>query len=744
MDQLGLSSNEAGSMSLPRRILRKGTHSCAECKRRKTRCFFESPAATICVGCQRRGTACIGQEFVDVPVSRRDEDPPTGERLERIESMLQRLTDRVFSSDGSNILSDASPPQPSLGRLPTENPDTGPDLISEAGYPHSQAESSKKEKIPSRIFPGGTAPRAQGETYHPEAIPGPTQYAPSHLFSICRTLHSAFPSQEDVNILFEAGRATIYLQALCNSYRELFEQGKSLSSNVLSAIPPETAHPVLLARKLLHLSLCMQQLDPSFDRGSLQLHQGLEEAMQGYFHLATSLVTCHDELLNSLEGLECLICEAVYLVNCGNLRRALVCLRRASTLAQFMGMHRKGLRTSLKQHDPATRVSGDVTWAHLAYLERYLSLLLGMPTSISNTKFGSHDKTAGETDAEWFERTQVDICELIINRGQHSGEDSFNTTMEIDATLTRVSNSVSSTWWTPMDLDPQMSVDEVMARVISAQMQIVHYNMLNIVHLPYLLRQDAGSRYDYSKTVCTYASREVLNRYITFRSIVRVVYCCRLVDFCAFTAALTLLIAHLSGHGRNSTWLPAHQRVGDRNLAEKVIATLEELTRLNHDELSKETAKLTRKLLDLEAGAATNGSIYRCSVRDENCNADSRGIDGPFHLKIPYFGTVWLEPKLPTPTDSVLLPTLPDLNNVFSHASEPDATSSVTLDLPQRPGVREEELFSSYNPSMVQESAGMDFLDFSMPDLIADANDWAFQGVDSAFFDSVMAGYTVE
>ncbi|CAG9990284.1 unnamed protein product [Clonostachys byssicola] len=744
MDRPGISSNETGSMSLPRRILRKGTHSCAECKRRKTRCFFESPAALICVGCQRRGTACIGQEFVDVTVSKHDEDPPTGDRLERIEIMLQRLTDKVFSSDGSSILSDASPPQPSLGRPSTENPDTDPDLVSEGGYPHSQAESSKQGKTSSRTSPGGTATQAQGESYQPEAVPGPIQYAPSHLFSTCQTLHAAFPCQNDVNILFEAGRATIYLQALCNSYRELFEQGNSLPSNVLSAIPPETAHPVLLARKLLHLSLCMQQLDPSFDRSSLQLQQGLAEAMEGYFHLATSLVTCHDELLNSLEGLECLICEAVYLVNCGNLRRALICLRRASTLAQFMGMHRKGSRTSLKQHDPTTRVSGDVTWAHLAYLERYLSLLLGMPTSISNAKFGSYDKTAGETDAEWFERTQVDICELIINRGQRNGEDSFDTTMEIDATLTRVSNSVASTWWTPMDLDPQMSVDEVMARVISAQMQIVHYNMLNIVHLPYLLRQDASSRYDYSKTVCTYASREVLNRYITFRSVVRVVYCCRLVDFCAFTAALTLLITHLSGHGRNSTWLPAHQRVGDRNLVEKVVETLEELNRLNHDELSKETAKLTRKLLDLEATAARNGSIYRCSVRDENCNPDSRGTDGPFNLKIPYFGTVRLEPNSPTPTDSVLLPTLPDFNNVLSYASVSATISSTTLDLPRRPGVREEEIFSTYNPSMIQESAGMDFLDFAMPDLIAEANDWAFQGVDSAFFDSVMAGYTLE
>ncbi len=109
---------------------------------------------------------------------------------------------------------------------------------------------------------------------------GPGRYALPHISDACRTLHSALPSQGDVDILFEAGRATIYLQALCNSYRELFEQGNTAPSGVFSAIPLVTAHPVLLARKLLHLCLCIQQLDPSFDRSSLQLELSLEAAMQ--------------------------------------------------------------------------------------------------------------------------------------------------------------------------------------------------------------------------------------------------------------------------------------------------------------------------------------------------------------------------------------------------------------------------------------------------------------------------------
>lgn len=47
-----------------RRKVRKGTHSCWECKRRKMKCRFDPRiASTSCNGCRRRGSPCISQEF---------------------------------------------------------------------------------------------------------------------------------------------------------------------------------------------------------------------------------------------------------------------------------------------------------------------------------------------------------------------------------------------------------------------------------------------------------------------------------------------------------------------------------------------------------------------------------------------------------------------------------------------------------------------------------------------------------
>lgn len=508
---------------------------------------------------------------------------------------------------------------------------------------------------------------------------------------------------------------------------------------MLSVLPPVTAHPVVLARKLLQLALCIQQLDPSFSHASLRLGMSTGEAMHKYYFLASSKVTCHDDLLDSLEGLECLVYEGVYLVNCGNLRRALVTLRRAATLAQFMGMHRKVPHTTPKQHNPATRVLGDVAWAHIAYLERYISLLLGMSSSITNAKFGSEEKKVNETDAEWFERFQVDICEQIINNNQRGSHDNLAATQKIDETMNRIADSIPSNWWAPLELHPGMTGDDLMALVVNAQMQIAHYNLLTVLHLPYLLRKTPSHQYDYNKTVCTYASREVLNRYIAFRSIVRIVFCCRPVDFCALTASLTLLLAHLSRDGRDSTWLLKHQRLGDRALVEKTIETLDELNRLNGDELTRETAKLARRLMILEADSAKTGDAYNFGVVDETRDDSDNGQgERSFCLKVPYFGTVKMAPQ-----DSFASPCLEAAPSTTQTDSSHTMSSAVSSGLTSYTSSEEpihlpQHLLINDEVSITQQTE-LDMFDIPMPDLMADSGDWAFQGVDTAFFDSLMS-----
>ncbi|KAI8654085.1 hypothetical protein NCS56_01364900 [Fusarium sp. Ph1] len=723
MDQENTRASETVGSSTPRRLLRKGTHSCAECKRRKTRCFFDNLSSATCVGCQRRGTRCVGQEFVDIAASKPEQDPKTAERLERIEQMLAKLTEK-FLADSLRDKHDMSQSQLPVPKVSAEDRSARDGWQDIGDTSHGDSIHHEVTEIALRTAHKTTAS---------------SHYALPEFTETCQILHAALPSQHDVDLLFGSGRAAIYIQALCNSYRELFEEGNSVSAAMLSVLPPVTAHPVVLARKLLQLALCIQQLDPSFNHQSLRLGMSTGEAMHKYYSLASSKVTCHDDLPDSLEGLECLVYEGVYLVNCGNLRRALVTLRRAATLAQFIGMHRKVPHTTPKQHDPATRVSGDVTWAHIAYLERYISLLLGMSSSITNAKFGSEEKKVNETDAEWFERFQVDICEQIINNNQRGNHDDLAATQKIDETMNRIADSIPSNWWAPLELRPGMTGDDLMALIVNAQMQIVHYNLLTVLHLPYLLRKTPSHQYDYNKTVCTYASREVLNRYIAFRSIVRIVFCCRPVDFCALTASLTLLLAHLSRDGRDSTWLLKHQRLGDRALVEKTIETLDELNRLNGDELTRETAKLARRLMILEADSAKTGDTYNFGIVDETRDDSDNGQgERSFCLKVPYFGTVKMAPQ-----DSFASPCLEAAPSTTQTDSSHTMSSAVSSGLTSYTSSEEpihlpQHLLISDEVSITQQTE-LDMFDIPMPDLMADSGDWAFQGVDTAFFDSLMS-----
>jgi Fungal Zn(2)-Cys(6) binuclear cluster domain len=62
-------SHDAYALSeAKRRKVRKGTHSCWECKRRKMKCIFDplTNATTTCNGCRRRGSQCVSQEFPEV------------------------------------------------------------------------------------------------------------------------------------------------------------------------------------------------------------------------------------------------------------------------------------------------------------------------------------------------------------------------------------------------------------------------------------------------------------------------------------------------------------------------------------------------------------------------------------------------------------------------------------------------------------------------------------------------------
>lgn len=134
--------------------------------------------------------------------------------------------------------------------------------------------------------------------------------------------------------------------------------GNLKTLSILTILLNISSHIALIARKLLHLAVCICNSihHLTIARFTYRLTESLQKFMTKYVNLAPNLVTTNENLIDSLEGMECLIFKGVYLINSGNLHRAWMCFRRAMILAQLTGLH-KGTPKSLKILDHNTKAS---------------------------------------------------------------------------------------------------------------------------------------------------------------------------------------------------------------------------------------------------------------------------------------------------------------------------------------------------------------------------------------------------
>jgi hypothetical protein len=120
--------------------------------------------------------------------------------------------------------------------------------------------------------------------------------------------------------------------------------------------------PSAIARSIMYLVVCLQQLDPSLDRNKLRLLPTIESRMERWLSTVQALVTSDDELITTMEGLECLTLQGVYHMNAGSLRRSWLASRRALSTAQLMGIHRSNSEIP----------GGREFWHQIVRFDRYL------------------------------------------------------------------------------------------------------------------------------------------------------------------------------------------------------------------------------------------------------------------------------------------------------------------------------------------------------------------------------------
>ena len=480
--------------------------------------------------------------------------------------------------------------------------------------------------------------------------------------ALARALIAAWPSQHDLDIIctLPVGLSVYHQIGICKPHSGSVDQSP-LSPREMLQLPSKDSHPVLIARKLLVLGTFLQGVLPSSMKALAGLGTCFRDLMARVVDTAIRLVTTSEDLIRSVEGLECVLIEAHYHNYAGNLHHAWMAVRRGISIAQMMVLHR-GLRSpSLKILEPETRATFDAD--HISFrlveMDCYLSLALGLPQSSLEARIATPKALEGCYPVNRMQRIHCAAARRIIQR---NNADVLNLadTQTTDKLLEKAAAEMPPQWWLlPNFASSNNDSVKVARETLRLMDQFMYYYLLIWLHLPYMLQASPDHRYDHSKITAVNASRETLTRFVAFRTLNAAHFYCRGSDFLTFTATVVLCVAHINScsqrhensDGRDFSPVfdsLAHSRPSDRGLMERTLDIMESMARADDtDVIASKFARIIRHLLDVEASGAS-GTRYTTKSSQGNereVEYDGRMADGgrTLHVYIPYLGAIDFE-----------------------------------------------------------------------------------------------------
>lgn len=485
-----------------------------------------------------------------------------------------------------------------------------------------------------------------------------------------------------------------------------------------------------------------------------------EAIMKRLADSAIKFVNMDDSVLGTLEGLENLIFEIFYHIDCGNIRRAWITSRRAVTAAQMLSLHRPGHHRFMRINDDSD-LEPEVMWSTIVSMERMLSLLLGLPTSTGHMKLECQTITNDSAIGHNLSALVGSLSAKILERNQiESTERALDMTSEIDRQIILAAEQMPSGFWRPLAF-AKLERDswEALMETRRAFGHMCYFSVVVQLHLPHMLSPYDASQRVYSKIACANAGREILTRYVELRTFNPISACCRMSDFLALIAGMALMLGHITSHSKEERNHPlVHQRLGDRATAERALDCIDPASDLHEDVLAVRCATLLRDLLRIEADAARQHSLY--VNQPQEAKHEHRRQHDILIMRVPYLGSIQIshEGVAAIPAEkiertkglaegvtiggigSMLIGERPTSASSDEHdntdvSMQPAEIISATYD-PSKPRPTTHDVPRNPQDSTLQP-------DLVFPDATATFDDWVFQGVDTAFMESLMRGSAV-
>lgn len=434
-----------------------------------------------------------------------------------------------------------------------------------------------------------------------------------------RSLTALLPSQHDADIIFESSNGWMILEGIYRASHDIYVN-RDPQSYALDMQAVAQERPIIVARTLLHLAICINSLPPEFDSSRLSSMWNLDATMQNYVTTVTSLITSSDEQMLTLHGLETLLLLAFFHMNSASLRQSWLVVRRGMNLAHLMGFQRMIARPDLDPPIPAVS-NAKAIWRTFVDLDRYLGLHLRLP-------FGADDYPLTEdADLHAVHRSKINaISRQIAELDREVSPQAYATALSLDEKLESIMRELPKDFWEVPNIPSTARSPESFATLERLMVQMWHFEMKVFIHLPYLLRAHQEGRYDFSKVTALQASRNMLMRWFALRNAGITQACCRFAEVGVFIAAITLTLDIVIELATKEKSEVQKSKGTDFAMICRLIGEMEKLAKASpREKIAMRSAVVLKKML---------------SSLDP-----SKQATGKVRLTIPFFGTVELEYK---------------------------------------------------------------------------------------------------
>ena len=568
---------------------------------------------------------------------------------------------------------------------------------------------------------------------------GPVSMKYQKYLPLSKQLHALLPPLEVRQIICKSpGAKEPYFTPDLNSGDEHLAE-KFESAESLVHIPSPFSHPSLIARRLMQYVLCIQQTPPDFDMTHVVSIMGkpLGKIMSEWATAVSTHVTPNDDLISNQEGLETLILYSYYLSDLGHLRKSWLSTRRALSMCQMMGIPKTPsmLRSCDPSADPTKKASTfcSSTWFRVCCNDRYLSLILGLPIGSHEDGFGEDEDLQNAPPLEKLGKRGSKLMRQICERNELPTAEAYAMTQKLDGEIEEAARQFADLWNTSK-LSATIGIkDNIVTRY---GMEVRHHTLLLMVHLPYVLRAKDDKRYEFNRTTCIAASKSILIKFLEFRSNHMSLLSGRHIDYSALVAAMTLLLGYV---GRDCMNSENSEHIEAKKLVQQVKDKMSDMAALpGEDKLARESADILEGILSFTG---------KCS----------EGKSGEVHLNVPFLGRVNIVRDVWGTETNTWDTGIRDRDATGAQSVPPSCTPAQSTGGNGLPAtffsIDTQSLGGDASNNMNQGvmnsgdiTGGLGGFDIGggWPDLLAEPDDWALQGVDTTYWNMVNQGYTFD